>query len=451
MERAVSAPHLMGRRGLLRSNPVSAPDNGCLCYLARFSAQGRGGRHAGEVRNQPYTTTTMKNKIALLAGLAVAAFSNPSFADETIRITGSTAFRSQIHTFLTTTLGYNTDAWTTNSGGTASGAGFHIYSLGTTPNKTTIKTSWSGSVAGVQAIAQNLTSVKYLPDGTTGTALATSLAAADNVASDIGFSDCWQQATIFNTPVLTDTIVGVVQFRWVTNEGSPITNITPQQVRVLYETGKLPLSFFTGNTVDASTNVYAMGRDPDSGTRVTAFAETGLGTNPTVIQYKATVSGGAMTEIFPYPAGPLFGVNYGIGNLGEASGGNLATFLGATSAATPVRTATGISAGEVPAAQIYAIGYLGTSDAATAVTNGGQIIAYNGINPTVGTGLADAIKRGAYPFWSYLHCMHNGLVDTKLAFYTNLANTLKTTASGGIALSDMLVERLSDGGNIVKK
>ena len=448
MERAVSAFHLMDLRGLLRSNPVSAPDNGRLHNLAKFLAQGQGGHHVGEVRNQPYTTTTMKNKIALLAGLAVAAFSNPAFADITIRITGSTAMRSQVDAVLTTTLGYSRDAFIGASG---SGSSRQIYSIGTTPSKTTIKTSWSGSVAGVQAIAQNLTNLTFLPDSASGGSLASN-AATETGAADIAFSDCWQQATIFNSPVLADTIVGVVQFRWVTNEGSPITNITPQQVRVLYESGKLPLSFFTGNPANASTFVYAMGRDPDSGTRVTAFAETGLGTNPTVLQYKATVDSGAMTEIFPYPATTKFGVSLGIGNDGESSGGTLATYIGATSASTAVRTATGVTAGEVAATQIYTIGYLGTSDATTAVTNGGQIIGYNGVNPsTAGTALADAIKGGSYHFWSYLHCMHGGLTGDKLTFYNTISNTLKTTASGGIALSDMLVERLSDGGNIVKK
>ena len=396
----------------------------------------------------------MKNKIALLAGLAVAAFSSPTFADVTIRITGSTAMRSQVDSTLTTTLGYTRDAFIGSSG---SGSSRQLYSLGTSPNKTIIKTSWSGSVAGVQAIAQNLTTLTFLPDTASGGNLASN-AATETAAADIAFSDCWQQATIFNSPVLTDTIVGVVQFRWVTSAGSPITNITPQQARVLYETGKLPLSFFTNNSADASTNVYAMGRDPDSGTRVTAFAETGLGTNPTVIQYKATIDtgSGAITEIFPYPAGSLFGVPYAQGNLGESSGGTLATFFRYNTSSVPVKTA---ASGTVTtaAAQVHFIGYLGTSDAATVVgaASGtavpGSIIAYNGSNPAAGTDLADAIKRGAYPFWSYLHCMHGGLTGDKLTFYTNITNTLKTTASGGIALNDMLVERLSDGGNIVKK
>ena len=388
----------------------------------------------------------MKNKFALLAGLAAVAFSTPAFADITVRITGSTAMRSPIHTFLTTTLGYTNEA-STNA--TAANGQFQIYTLGTTPNKTTIKTSWSGSVAGIQAAAQNLTTLKWLPDGTTGTVSSTT-AVVEPVPADIAFSDVWQNASVFNTPVLSDTIVGVVQFRWATNDGSPITNITPQQARVLYESGELPLSFFTGNTPDVNTKVYAMGRDPDSGTRVSAFAEVGLGTNPTVIQYKATVASGAMTEIFPYAATTLFGIPLVQGNSGESSGGTVAGYLAATSAAVPVRSATGVSAGEVPAAQIYTIGYLGTSDAATAVAGGGKILAYNGVNPS-DADLPTAIKNGSYHFWSYLHCMHNGLTGDKLAFYTNLTSTLATTSAGNIKLSDMAVERFSDGGNIFLK
>jgi hypothetical protein len=388
----------------------------------------------------------MKNKIALLAGLAAVAFSTPAFADVTIRITGSTAMRSQVNTTLTG-LGYNVDAATNASAGSAQ---YHIYSKGTSPDKTTIKTSWSGSVAGIQAVAQNLITLKWLPDNTTGT-VATSVAVVEAVPADIAFSDVWQNASVFNTPSLSDTIVGVVQFRWVTNEGSPITNITPQQVRVLYSSGELPLSFFTGNTTDVATKVYAFGRDPDSGTRVTSFAETGLGTNPTVVQYKPTVVAGAMTEIYPYAATTLFGIPLVTGNSGESSGGNLAGFMSATSASVPVRASTGFTTGQVPAAQIYAVAPLGTSDAATAVTGGASIIAYNGVNPAVGTPLANAIKNGSYHFWSYLHCMHNGLTGDKLAFYNTITSTLITTDAGDIKLSEMAVQRFSDGGNVFLK
>jgi len=399
----------------------------------------------------------MKNKFALLAGLAAVAFSTPaSAADLVIRIAGSTAMRSQVNTTLTTGLGYTLVAATNAAPGSAN---FHVYSKVTnTPNtgdKTIIKTSYGGSVGGVQAVAQGLTTLSWLPNDAVAGTPTTSVPAVEAVPADLAFSDVWQNATVFNTPTLSDTIVGVVQFRWVTNEGSPITNITPQQARVLYSSGELPLSFFTGNTTDVATKVYAFGRDPDSGTRVTSFAETGLGTNPTVVQYKPTLSGSqpstTITEIFPYPATTQFGISYVTGNGGESSGSSLAGFMGSTSASVPVRASAGFTTGQVAAAQIYAVAPLGTSDAGTAVTNGATIIGYNGRNPAAGTALANEIKNGSYHFWSYLHCMHNGLTGDKLAFYNSITSTLTTTDAGGIKLSEMAVQRFSDGGNIFLK
>lgn len=413
----------------------------------------------------------MNKNLLTLAGLAAFAIATPSFAaDVTIRLTGSTAMRSNVHSILTTGtgsggLGFTNTAWTTNSASAAASASYHVYKKGTTGvDEVTILTSWSGSVAGIQAAAQNLTGLKFLPAATadvTGT-LATSTAVADNTnPADIAFSDVWQNASIFNTPALTDTICGIVQFRFVTNNtsgttpnNSPITNITPQQVRVLYQNGTLPLSAFTGSSADETKLVYAFGRDPDSGTRVTAFAENGLGTNPTVFQYKATVASGAVTEIFPYAAQTLFDQTYGIGNSGESSGGTLANYLKASGSSVKLRTATGVTAGETTVPQLYAVGYLGTSDAATAIggSTPGSVIAYNGVNPsTSGTALADAIKAGSYHFWSYLHCMHNGVTGDKLTFYSDITTKLIAATSGNIKLADMRVERFSDGGTVFPK
>jgi len=392
----------------------------------------------------------MNKNLLTLAGLAAFAIATPSFAaDLTIRIAGSTAMRSNVNSALTT-LGYTVVA---QSNASATSASYHIYSKGTSPDKITVKTSYGGSVGGVKAVATGQTDLPYLPGDTTGT-VASSVAVSENAAADLAFSDCWQNATIFNTPVLSDTICGVVQFRWVTNNGSPITNITPQQIRVLYQNGTIPLSAFTGSSADESKLVYAFGRDPDSGTRVTAFAENGLGTNPTVFQYKAAFSGSALTEIFPYPTQTNFGQTFALGNGGESSGGTLAGYLNKTSTSVFVRTATGVTAGQTTAANLYAIAPLGTSDAATAVGGAtpGVIIGYNGSNPSAsGTALADAIKAGSYQFWSYLHCLHNGLTGDKLSFYNTLTSALAASTVGNITLGDMRVERFSDGGTVFPK
>jgi hypothetical protein len=399
----------------------------------------------------------MKTNVKLLAGFAALAMVTPSFAvDVEIRLTGSTAMRSQVHAVLTNAtdatpagLGYSTVAATSASSG-VSGASYHIYELGTSPNKTTIKTSWSGSVAGIQAVAQNRTDLKWLPNSAigNGTAQSSTVAVVEAVPADIAFSDVWQDSSPFTSPRLTDVICGVVQFRFVTSTGSPITNITPQQIRTLYLNGSLPLSSFTGNAAD-TTKVYALGRDPDSGTRVTAFVENGLGPNPTVLQYKPVAASGTTSALAPYAATTKFGISLIAGNDGESSGGTLAGFFRNSN--------TSVSVSGAAAAPCHFIGYLGTSDAATAIAtasggqNPGSIIAFNGSNPAAGTALADAIKNGSYHFWSYLHCMNNGLTGDKAAFYTTLSNTLKDTPSSNIALSEMNVERSNDGADITPK
>jgi hypothetical protein len=284
------------------------------------------------------------------------------------------------------------------------------------------------------------------------------VAVVEAVPADIAFSDVWQDSSPFTSPRLTDVICGVVQFRFVTSTGSPITNITPQQIRTLYLNGSLPLSSFTGNAADTA-KVYALGRDPDSGTRVTAFVENGLGPNPTVLQYKPVASGGTTTALAPYAATTKFGISLIPGNDGESSGGTLAGFFRNINTSVPVSGGT--------AAPCHFIGYLGTSDATTAIaaatvdnpategvnetSNPGSIIAFNGSNPAAGSALATAIKNGSYHFWSYLHCMNNGLTGGKATFYTNLANTLVSTDSGGIKLSEMNVERSNDGADITPK
>ena len=81
--------------------------------------------------------------------------------------------------------------------------------------------------------------------------------------------DVFQATTSFPTPVLTAQNVGVVVFQFVRNAGSPSTlnNITPNLAQVLWDNGSLPLSLFTGNHGDGGTNVFATGRDADSGTK----------------------------------------------------------------------------------------------------------------------------------------------------------------------------------------
>ena len=393
----------------------------------------------------------MKNKFALLAGLAAVALSNPVNA-ETIRMTGSTAFRAQTHAAILA------DGWTQTAftGSSASGAKFAIYSKGSD----LIKTSWTGSVAGIQTVAQQRTDVKWLPDTASGGSLAEAAATETGAgtAPDIGFADNAQSSSIFRTPVLTDTVCGIVQFRWITNYNSPITKINSQQARALFQSGSLPLSFFTGNSADVTKKVYGLGRDPDSGTRVICLSETGIGANSTVVHWSPTLSGTAVTALAPWPVQTVFGVTFSEGNGGYSSGGDLIKAMRYDTSAVSVNGG--------PAEEIYFVSHVGVNDVATGLaahnpptTVGAgpcKVIDYenNGDSDALGsaaTSVAHTFVNGTNPCWSYLHCFHNGLTGTKEAFYNNFVAALGASVSNNLSLATMNVERNSDGGTILPK
>lgn len=124
-------------------------------------------------------------------------------------------------------------------------------------------------------------------------------------------SDVFQSSTPFTSPSLTaasgngTSFVGVVPFVFVVNadwaganagQGAGALNVTPQLARDLWVNGYMPLALFTGNHSDEGTFVFALGRDNDSGTRLTAFAETGIGVFSTVSQWQPTF-GGSVTSL----------------------------------------------------------------------------------------------------------------------------------------------------------
>ena len=424
----------------------------------------------------------MKNYSILLAGLAAAAFTTQALADVTIRITGSTAMRDQIHNVLVAStgatpagLGFTADAWIGNSTSTAQKSTYAIYSNGTTPNKVTVKTSWGGSTGGIKTVAEQRTDVNYLADVGTVVGGTTVVAGFNNAnlfetgagtTPDLAFSDCYQLSSKNLLPELFDTICGIVPFRMVTNFGSPIKSCNYKQIRTLFTAGRLPLSTFTGNAADTAF-VYAIGRDPDSGTRVTLLAESGIGANTAVKQYLPHQNGTAMDTLAIYPDTTLLGETFTNGNGGYASGGTLAKDMRFSTAAVSVNGAA--------AAPIYFITNLskGDSDTAIAAASGStvgagpaKIISIEGsdgqvttdgvtfTNADFATVVAPAVKTGGHPLWGYLHCFRVTTLDDtqgKLTFYNNLTTKLTTQAPNGIALGDMLVERQIDGGKVTPK
>lgn len=378
-------------------------------------------------------------QIALAAMLGLAIHSEALAVDK-LYITGSTAFRAQAHTAITNIL--SPGFVYAYSGASASGASRAIYSgtLIANSQPVIIKTSWSGSTLGMKAVSAGVLT-DYLTDATTmstgGTANATTV--GDIVNPDAGMADSFQNSTKFNTPTLTFQQVGIIPFKWIGNEGSGaagITNMTTFLAQPLYGNGSLPLSFWTGVAGDSTKFVYAYGRDEGSGTRTVAFAESGVGSNAIVTQYKLTVSGDTITAAIPYPPTPVTGLGTSLeGNGGESSGGTVATNMGKTSAAVSV------SGG--PAAQAYFVAYVGETDANNAIAAGATELTWNGVPFSL-----DNIKNGKYTFWSYQHVTYKSDIDAaKKAIADALAARIRDFDSP-ILLTDMKVVRTADGGTV---
>jgi hypothetical protein len=400
----------------------------------------------------------MKPPKILMAGLLATSLVGISNAQTVIHITGSTAFRAGAHQAMGDILQpgyiYAYSGTSLPSANQAIFTGTTYASNGAIP--VIIKTSWSGSVGGVQTVSQQLPVSTWLtnttPQSTTGTGSAPANYDPPSVP-DACFSDGFQASSPFTTPVLLDHIVGIVPFKWVRNNGSPTTlsNITPQLAISLYTgTGSLPLALFTGLPLDETTNVYGLGRNADSGTRLNAFAETGVGVLNIVHQYYplngSTIikSGGTLVvtgqELVPVDV--VNGITYPVGDSGYNSGGDLAAAMKSTGSAS----ATGVNG--------FYVTYLGLPDAFTAENGGATDMTYNGTLYS-----ATAVAEGQYSFWGYEHVMYRqnysglqktvtDLISAKLVA-VDAAVIPSGSVAPGILLSSMHVQRFTDGGPIV--
>ena len=394
------------------------------------------------------------------AALFALAFAGVASAQTTVRITGSTAFRAATQTAIGNILnpGY-TYAYI---GSSLNGANQSTF-VGTTKTgniSVIIKCSFAGSVGGVQTIAQQspvvTTASPYISEtnalATTGLVLTAGTATFDSPANaDIAMSDTYQSSTAFTGTgynTLTDTVVGVVPFVWTKGISSDtavaaslanVTNITPLLARAVLTGSGTPLSMFTGATADSTVFVYAMGRDEDSGTRLTTYAESGFGIFGSPIQYQATVASGAITAIAAYQAQTILGISYTAGHSGYSSGGTLATTLN-----TPVAAA----ARDSLSSKFALIAYFGVNDA-NGVNGGANNLTYNGVPYSVAN-----VQEGRYTFWGYEHVMYRStLTGNAKTVADQLATQIRTTDAtvSGVLLASMNVSRVTEGAVITHK
>jgi hypothetical protein len=400
----------------------------------------------------------MKPFQQLLAAVSVLAFASIATAQTTtLRITGSTAFRAATVTAVQNilqpgyTFGYN--------GTSVTGAGQSVF-VGTTKVGSlpvVIKCSWSGSVGGVQTIAQQspaITVANWLSESintltVAGTPALNSGSIYDSpTGADIAMSDSFQSSTAFSGPgynTLADTVVGVVPFVWTKGSSNDtavqaslanFTNMSPLMAKLVLAAGA-PLSMFTGTAADSTVYVYAMGRDEDSGTRLTAFAESTFGIFGSPIQYQPTITSGAIASIAPWPAATVLGISYPTGHSGFSSGGTMATNLN-----TPVAT----TARDAFSAKFALVAYFGVNDA-NGVNGGNNNLTYNGVAYS-----ADNVREGKYTFWGYEHLTYRStLAGNAKTVADQIANQLKTADASvsGVLLSTMHVSRSTEGAVII--
>jgi hypothetical protein len=429
---------------------------------------------------------------------ALAALSIGSASAQTIYITGSTAFRTAANKALFSALGTNNIAATDQSSRDGSSAGNLLFTNVTVNGSTVdVVVAWSGSELGIRTVASGTNNLgipfyskeKMASNGITFP--ATSMAGGDMntlvvnsntvlAKGDIAFSDTYQGASVYPAggvgpdgytyKSLTGTKVGVVPFTFAASKNFPVQEMTTSIFDDLAKNGNTTLNQFNGDTTSSGTNakVWLMGRNPDSGTRVTTLMVAKTGRTTALTQWKPTASSGIITAMAKTAATTNYGIVISAGNSGEASGSTLCGYM--TNVFASNVAVSGASRG---GATNYAVCYASVSQAISKYTNGLVPLRYNGVAgrhfttnlaATVTTNNLDEgytnVISGKYSFWSYEQIMWDplntnsfivsNLVSSLENFITNISST-NTLLAPNISLSEMKVKRTSDVGAITPK
>lgn len=419
---------------------------------------------------------------------AIAMVQEASAASYTIRLTGSTAFRSATHKAIVSFLGGDASTGvpvriahtgTAQTASSAQGSSIATYVGTHSTDDYTIQVSFSGSVEGIRDVGALDTTMPYLPasavptlvsglNGYGNAVLKVAADATDNQKAKFTFSDCLKQNTDYPGATLnTPDPVGVIPFCWVANKGSTLTNMSAQQARRLLTSGLVKKSLLTGVSTDLTKYVALTGRNKLSGTRVITLAETQHGVFSSVLQYKATLSGtvatsnAQITTLELWPASGTTNPNAGTGadldpatgNGGYTSGGSIATAMGYQGTSVNITFwDPDLEASQtlVSGASVDLVGYVGISDALTSVTNTGKILTWNG-STYAGSANNDNIIYGNYTFWSMEQLYTRGTLDAgDTAFKSALLTFFTDQSSAGIGSSaitavSMKVTRDGDG------
>ncbi len=447
------------------------------------------------------------SKLLALTGLLAAGFvGSASAATEYLYIVGAPAYRSETIKSIKDYIAANYPTTGANAAGvtaayiasgtdytTASAVQWLIPNI-SAGNTLEINASFTGSTAGVEAVSAGNFTQNFIANGT-GSVASPNLAvpkASVNVAyqPDVTFSDTFQATTPWSgsfkfattspstfSPVYTfsdlssfATTVGIEPFVWVGSHGlaaKGVTNITTSQAALLYKYGRLPLAYFTGNSADESSFVYALSRDPGSGSRLVAVSEIGVGAKSVIKTFQPVVSGAtadsagnyvggtiaapALTTSpgsvahpsFPYyPAGQIKSTTVYDSNAGDT---------GYPSFGTTDQTGLLAAITATPPAGSYFITYLDIADSLEAEGNGAHAeqLTYNGI-----TYSTTAVQEGLYTFWGYENvfpsvALNNAITGTPTD-QSNFLVGVQNAFEPAILPTALNVNRTVDGGPVFR-
>lgn len=393
----------------------------------------------------------MKMNQLIAAGALALAFTGAASAQSVIHISGATAFRAATNQAIRDIMDGEVYGY---QGTSFSGSNRTVFTGTVAGAPVTISCRWIGSVGGMLDVAQDrLASDWPANDGTLTTAGKPSHNAveAGSSISDIALSDTFPSSVGITGNTLTTTPVGVVPFFFVKGKSNDaavqavlnkITNINTNQAKVLLG-NFIPASLLTGDEDDATTYLFPVGRDAESGTRAVTYLE--LGVAGTTAQVTSTISGGVITNV-----------------TNSLGGGYSSNSFTATDLKTPVGVGATVDLGDGSPVEIpYGlIAYIGLSDIISTSNNlQSQVLAYNGANifsqiGGVWTPNYDLIYSGAYTLWGYeVICWRSTMAGTKLNVATALKNRIAqvVTQPSGFLLTSMSVERSIEGGSITHK
>ena len=361
--------------------------------------------------------------LTLAAGLASAL---PLQAANSIFMTGSTAFRANVHDACfklfspapavkyDTTKAIGGDGTSTNSNPVWTMTGTPISSITNISGTMTIYADFTGSIQGIAAV-ENKTKLPYLnTDGTLRTNTPT-IAFTDNSSGAVPYpakGNFSEEQVAVQPFVFVKSAAGGVM--------NSITNVTWEMLNNMIQGGSTPLSAWTGIPADHGTSIYLLQRTKDSGTRRTALAYLGLGYNTGLSIYNFDPTNNAIYAAVNSLNTASGAPGYGVVGASGVSGANLnwgPGYVGGGDIKNAIKNTGSAN---------LTLAYLSFADAKGITgVNWSQVIALNGAWPTTaGAGLSghtgtndfSPITLGCYGYCGY-----------EVVVYPNVApNTLST-------------------------